>query len=202
MHSPFLWCIGWHIVCSRSSNHVSDSTVQGSLHLKPAPAVVLLNVVPTFICAHALRCGCLHGLVPLYVSFCCANAALTRRSLRLGGWQYATRETLGVLLSKGGILQSKYYYHCVHWNTLCTVFVFISKYKLNVANAMVAQSIQNLIYYCKQCYYRNLIYCLAKPCLEKTVGSSLSYIGKINKLFTTLGLHFMRTLRLRDNESN
>ena len=67
-----------------------------------APVVVLLNMVPVFICAHALQRGCLHGLFPLYVSVCCVNVALTKRSLRLGGRQYTTREHFGSASFKGG----------------------------------------------------------------------------------------------------
>ena len=60
-----------------------------------APVVELLNTVPVIIWAHAIQRGCSHGLFPLYVSLCCLNAALTKRSLRLRGRRYATRGHFG-----------------------------------------------------------------------------------------------------------
>ena len=69
------------------------------------PVVVLLNTVPVSKCAHALECGCLHGLFSLYVSLCCMNVALTKRSLRLGGRRYATRGNFGSASFKQGICQ-------------------------------------------------------------------------------------------------
>ena len=68
-----------------------------------APVVVLLNMVPVFICTHALQRGCLHGLFPLYVSLCCMNVIMTKRSLRLGERRYATRGHFGsASLKRGG----------------------------------------------------------------------------------------------------
>ena len=60
--------------------------------------VVLLNGVPVPLWAHALQHGCLHGLLPLYISLWCSSATLTERFLRLGGRWYAKRGCSGLLL--------------------------------------------------------------------------------------------------------
>ena len=106
VHSPFLWRVEWHVVCTQSSTPRSMvAFVQNHV-----PVVVLLNTVPTLIRAHALQCGWLPSL-------CCLNTTLTRRSLRLGGRQYATGGTLEVLLSKGDISMTQWWSRrlCVKW---------------------------------------------------------------------------------------
>ena len=110
----------WMAHCLHSFKYTMLLVPQSAVAFTPnrVLVVVLLNMVPVFICRHDLQRGCLHELFPLYVSLCCINVTLTKRSLRLGGQRYATMGHFGSASFKWGDISMTHWWlwrMCIRW---------------------------------------------------------------------------------------